>query len=493
MNFIRSSSDTMTSVQAILVNAGYGQLVLRDSAGQPLQKWTLAQPKCVLGSALNCNIRCMEPGIADHHVLLVIGSRQVFLRCLGAGVTIHGAPISERIFNGDQPDFEFEISGHQFHYSRQPSSLPLAQYSPPSQADRSGNNDSPLTASAAQSSIGTVRTNSSSSNLPHTEPVDIAPKVNERLKFTFVRALEKSRQLAATANSMIEDAANTKPLWVEEIVRDALRPVESQLEELTMPLQTLEKQMRREAARKRKQRARRQQNAESKADTPDTTTQELLQSQESIQKIVADQANRLEQVDQHVTAIVSQIGTLERILAEESNQHQQIVATTNRSGEEIMRLQREMLHLVNGLESRIAEPKSADENDTKWQASIERQLDELRSSLGTLDEIKTVLQQALTQNRELTQDWETHWQKIEDATRRSIEAQAMAAQAQASLSAATAAATAAASAAQNYIPASGYQLAPSQAIAPQAALPQHSVPQHSVHSTTAGFSATACR
>ncbi len=115
----------MTSFQATLVNSGYGQLILRDSLGKVAQKWTLSNPKCVLGSGTNCNVSCQLPGIADHHVLMIIGAKQVFLRALALGLTRHGQNITELVIPGNEPNFEFEIAGHHFQYSREASLQPV--------------------------------------------------------------------------------------------------------------------------------------------------------------------------------------------------------------------------------------------------------------------------------------------------------------------------------------------------------------------------------
>ncbi len=117
----------MTSFQATLVNTGFGQLLLRDSLGKVAQKWTLSNPKCVIGSGTNCNVSCQLPGIADHHVLMVIGSRQVFLRALAAGLTRNGMNINELVIPGGETEFNFEIAGHHFQFSRQGISTPVTK------------------------------------------------------------------------------------------------------------------------------------------------------------------------------------------------------------------------------------------------------------------------------------------------------------------------------------------------------------------------------
>ncbi len=98
----------MTSFQATLVNTGFGQLILRDSLGKVAQKWTLSNPKCVIGSGTNCNVSCQLPGIVDHHVLMVIGAKQVFIRAMASGLTRNGQNISELVLPGTETEFNFE-------------------------------------------------------------------------------------------------------------------------------------------------------------------------------------------------------------------------------------------------------------------------------------------------------------------------------------------------------------------------------------------------
>jgi len=195
----------MTSFQATLVNAGYGQLALRDQNGKIAQKWTLGGPKCIIGANANCNVRCMLPGIADHHLLLVIGSRQIYMRALAAGVERDGAAVNELLLSGDQSQLAFSLAGHRFEYSLQSHTEPIAKTF--------------------------VEENPSQLQAGRVEEKSETPK---RLRFTFVQALERNRQrndaLNATDSAASASAnASERPVWVEEIVRDALRPVEHDL------------------------------------------------------------------------------------------------------------------------------------------------------------------------------------------------------------------------------------------------------------------------
>ncbi len=117
----------MTSFQATLVNTGFGQLILRDSLGKVAQKWTLSNPKCVIGSGTNCNVSCQLPGIVDHHVLMVIGAKQVFIRAMASGLTRNGQNISELVLPGTETEFNFEIAGHHFQFARDGVSTPVAK------------------------------------------------------------------------------------------------------------------------------------------------------------------------------------------------------------------------------------------------------------------------------------------------------------------------------------------------------------------------------
>ncbi|MGN6136403.1 MAG: hypothetical protein ACTHOU_18115 [Aureliella sp.] len=406
MNLPRSSTDSMTPFQATLVDAGYGQLALRDNQGRISQKWTLSQPKCVIGAGANCNVRCMLPGIADHHVLLVIGARQVFLRGLTSGLQRDGKALNELFFSGEQIAFAFDVAGHRFEYARNVPS--------------SAREQAPSDGTAAPAWVAKSEAPQGSS---------------QRLQFTFVRALERSREQSAWSRasgsqnesapetefqSSSQDDSGHRPAWVEELVRDALRPVELRLEEFAQPLQNLERQLRRQRARMRKQKKALHLTRQGAHDKPDPHTLNLIQSQESLQKIVRDQTARLETVSERVVDIVAQLSALERIVAAETGQHSEEIHRTTQSGEEIMRLQREMMELIETLQARMSQQPENSGDDQLWRSSVQRQLDELHSSLGVLGDIKSDLQAAVAHSRELTHDFQTRWVAIEEAFQRPV-------------------------------------------------------------------------
>lgn len=387
----------MTSFQATLVNAGYGQLALRDQNGKIAQKWTLGGPKCVIGAHANCNVRCMLPGIADHHLLLVVGGRQIYMRALAPGVERDGVAVNELVLSGDHTQLAFSLAGHRFEYSRVHSTVPITQ------------------------SLTEVSTSSSAA-----KPIGDAAGAPKRLRFTFVQALEKNRARneASPEVAAAVEGTSERPAWVEEIVRDALRPVELRLETIAEPINNLQRQLRRQRARMRKQQQARKLQQHAAHDVGHSHTQNLIEAQENVQRIVTDQSARLELVNERVSEIVNQLATLERIVAVENVQHQEVVNRTSQSSQEIIHLQREMMALVSALQSRIAEPPVASEEDAQWRASIQRQVAELHQSLGILDEIKSSLQLAVSQNRQLSQEMEARWQTIEEIAQRPIVAAA---------------------------------------------------------------------
>ncbi len=211
MNFIRSSSETMTSFQATLVNTGFGQLVLRDSLGKVAHKWTLSNPKCVIGTGTNCNVSCALPGLADHHVLMVIGAKQVFMRALAPGLTRHGQNISELVIPGSETEFNFEIAGHHFQFARDGITTPITkEFVQESDSARPlfapAYNDAPSSSPMPVHSVQpTASTSASTSPLPTSaaasKELALTPS---RLKFTVVRALEKNRQAHGDRPSMFD-------------------------------------------------------------------------------------------------------------------------------------------------------------------------------------------------------------------------------------------------------------------------------------------------
>ncbi len=247
----------MTSFQATLVNSGYGQLILRDSLGKVAQKWTLSNPKCVLGSGTNCNVSCQLPGIADHHVLMIIGAKQVFLRALALGLTRHGQNITELVIPGNEPNFEFEIAGHHFQYSREASLQPVKKEFV-QEVTAAHPLSTPLSNDAPKLSVADPDAISASGSNSEVVPVSRSLSASSalspsRLKFTVVRALEKNQQLSPTSSAILDNGlANSRPAWVEALVRDALRPVEERLDDLNAPLQNIERRLRRQRAQLRK-------------------------------------------------------------------------------------------------------------------------------------------------------------------------------------------------------------------------------------------------
>ncbi len=405
----------MTSFQATLVNTGFGQLILRDSLGKVAQKWTLSNPKCVIGSGTNCNVSCQLPGIVDHHVLMVIGAKQVFIRAMASGLTRNGQNISELVLPGTETEFNFEIAGHHFQFARDGVSTPVAK-------------EFVQEASVAATKIPAAQVPPRSSASP-TEVDPVAPVAQvesstlalapSRLKFTVVRALEKNRQSGENASALIDSGiSSSRPAWVEAIVRDALRPVEERLDDLNGPLQNIERRMRRQRAQLRK--ARKQAEARGELATPAQPTfvpvlaPELIQSQTAIEHTLQQQNSRLEMVVQSVGQVVARLTDVDRQLSTNQVERQELSQQFQQSNQQILSLQREMTEMFQGLQSQLAQfsPAQAGSEARLWQSNVEAQLAELQATLLALDDIKTTLQVAVEYNRTLRNDWDAQQQKL---------------------------------------------------------------------------------
>ena len=439
MNFTRSTSETMTSFQATLVNTGFGQLVLRDSLGKVAQKWTLSNPKCVIGTGTNCNVSCQLPGIGDHHVLLIIGARQVFIRALAAGLTRNGQNITELVIPGNEPGFDFEIAGHHFQYSRETVSTPVTkefvqETTPARPLFATAYNDAPTPATSEASGIaGEKITDNISDNISNNAtalPSSALTLAPSRLKFTVVRALEKNRQSVPGAPAMTDNGlAAGRPAWVEAIVRDALRPVEERLDDLNGPLQNLERGLRRQQAQLRKARKAALAGADNLPAQPQIVpvlAPELIQSQAFIEQAVQKHAAQLERVTLTVGQIVGRLSDVDQQLTTTQADRQELSLQFQQSNQQIAALQQEMLALFNGLQSQLKQPAQSETNSQTrlWQSNVEAQLAELQATLLTLDDVKTTLAAAVEQNRLLKGDLEVQQQKfgkaISDSTHNAI-------------------------------------------------------------------------
>ena len=405
----------MTSFQATLVNTGFGQLVLRDNLGKVAQKWTLSNPKCVIGSGTNCNVSCQLPGLADQHVLMVIGAKQVFLRALAAGLTRHGQTVGELVVSGNESQFNFEICGHLFQYSREAVSTPVTKdfVKEVPQARPSfvaaANDIPPL--SPAPNYIATPTASNTQEVLPVSRALTPA-----RLKFTVVRALEKNRESNPGLSTLGDSGLNAgRPAWVEAIVRDALRPVEERLDDLNGPLQSIERRLRRQRAQMRKARQQRQERTASDAHQMiPVLAPELIQSQAAIEQCVQSQATQLERVTQNVGQVIARLSDMDQQLSLTQADRQELSEQFQQSNQQIANLHREMTTMFHGLQSHLNQSTSSDLSTEArlWQSNIEAQLAELQATLLSLDDVKTTLQAAVEQNRLLKDDIANQQQKL---------------------------------------------------------------------------------
>lgn len=418
----------MTSFQATLVNSGFGQLVLRDSLGKVAQKWTLSNPKCVIGTGTNCNVSCQLPGIGDHHVLMVIGAKQVFIRALAPGLTHNGQNINELVIPSNQSDFNFEIAGHHFQFSREGVSTPVNKefvkelvqdVTSARPLFAKSCNDAPST--TAPPEIVPVKMQDQSTLAPmaaaENTPSSLA-LVPSRLKFTVVRALEKNRQAHSDSPSMMDNSLSTgRPAWVEAIVRDALRPVEERLDELNGPLQSIERRLRRQRTQLRKAQQQAQTNLDNSPSQPQfvpVLAPELIQSQAVIEQYVQKHTSQLDRVTQSVGQIVTRLSDVDGRLNTTQAERQALSEQFQQSNTQIASLQREMIQLLGGLQTQLSQPvqTSTSTEARLWQTNVEAQLAELQATLLALDDIKQTLHMAVEQNRSLKGDIELQQQRL---------------------------------------------------------------------------------
>jgi chromosome segregation and condensation protein ScpB len=226
----------------------FAKLLVRNEQGQIVQQWLLSQNKCTLGSASACALRCQLPGIAAYHALLVIGAKQVFIRGLSPKLTRNGIASNELLLS--ESENTFEIAGHRFELVRnipqdsktantsaavnsrikfalaRPLDLGQRRYEDPTQRSQ------PKTVAPAISPP--VTTN----NLPPGNfPVRISGQYEATQSATARNNFSQSDSLTSDRDrNSVQPTGRPDSSWINEIVQNAIQPIEQQFQNLLAPL-----------------------------------------------------------------------------------------------------------------------------------------------------------------------------------------------------------------------------------------------------------------
>ncbi|MFO1064032.1 MAG: hypothetical protein U0892_09230 [Pirellulales bacterium] len=395
MNLTRVTSFT-TDLPATTVLPSLGRLVLRDTLGRRLQAWELTHSKCIIGAGSTCTVRCYLPGIAEHHALMVIGGKQIFLRALADGLTRAGSPVAEFIMKNDEDSLAFELAGHRFEYERpQKPALPIESALP-------------------VSVISTDREESESIEPP-------------RLKFALVRAMEKQRRSESEQHAHTSTEASTKsaamqsdtkivaetvaspvvssnamdtgarPAWLDEALQSVVGPLQAKIDALSEPIEQVQRALRKRVLdRKNKNETKTEADKAKQLAANDLTAAPLqnsdlekwIDSQQRLQQSVAGQGTRLELVNERVNDILSQIAVLERLVTEEnraSAEQAKLPSEWQREWQaDIVRLQQETLKIVDDLKQHRDAPHVEQAVEAEWRTNLQSQLSKLQEQIDSL-------------------------------------------------------------------------------------------------------------
>jgi hypothetical protein len=262
-----------------LANRPLAKLLLRNEAGQIVQQWLIRHNKATLGSASSCNLRCVLPGLAPYHALLVIGAKQTFIRALAPKLSRDGMPANELLLGVDNANFE--IAGHRFEL--------LLNW---------------------RESEGHEASND---------------KLEQsRLKFTLARpfALQNrpNRVAADSATSQpAGPAPESDPTWVAKLVHAALEPLELQIQNALTPIAELQAESRRQKRlRKRRMvqlRKKREEEKEAAAASPPADP--LVEVKQQLERVAVQQSASIESIQHRIAEVNHQLQMVERLVAEE--------------------------------------------------------------------------------------------------------------------------------------------------------------------------------
>lgn len=329
------------------------RLVLRGENGVVIKQWLIKQSKCTLGSDPECAIRCDLPGIAAHHVLIVVGLRQTFLRSLAPKLTRDGVTVNELLLSGDSNSFE--VAGHQFELTRQDSAGQLPS----------------------------VEGASTRMRFAVSRPLETQASNAQASSPTVVAKGEHADLLPAGA-----DAAT--PRWVARIVRDAILPLEDQLREVMQPIANLQTEVRREKKRRLAEEQRRERLQGETAEQPKLDAAAVeAEVKQQVSVIAARQSSSLDVITERISDVNQQLSSIERIVASEQDappppMDPQIAAEIEAQSSSVQKLQEGFVAVAGALSALQDSQRETAESDVQWKSEIQGKLEALQNAVESM-------------------------------------------------------------------------------------------------------------
>lgn len=339
------------------------KLIVTDAEGHALETWVIKQAKCTLGSADSCTICCTLPGIAPVHALIVSGARQTFVRSLAGKLSQDGIPASELLLS-DQKSY-FELAGYRFSLIRQTHAA--------------------------------------------TEEEQLQAK---RMRFALARPLSISSQPEPIRQTPVEDNSVSSP-WVANIIREAIEPLEAQIDSLLLPLaefqaQSMQAQL--AAAReleeeRRKTELEKQRAYEEELKAKQIAADRLKESEDrrkekeqEIVSMVAQQSANMETLTERISDVNNQLATIERIIAQDAEQTANHSAQTNGfiaqtnnviavQQTAIEQLQTGIVSVSESLKQLQERQQAAQTENLTWKNEVQLQLQQLTSAVSEFSDI----------------------------------------------------------------------------------------------------------
>ncbi|GAB5406912.1 MAG: peptide-binding protein [Aureliella sp.] len=330
------------------------RLVLRGRDGLVLKQWLIKTTKCTIGSDPECNLRCDLPGIAAYHVLIVVGSRQTFLRALAPRLTRDGVAVNELLLTGETS--AFEIAGHQFELSRQDAAGQLAAPSTPQARMR----------------------------FALSSPLETRPKNSDKSD-TAAKVIADGEH-----NDLLPAGSDTAtPRWVARIVRDAVAPLETQLREVIEPIEALKAEVRRE--RRRRQAEEEKRDLENRVPQTPQIDEESVKSvvKEQVEALTARQAGAIDVITERISDVNHQLSSIERIVAAERESQpveaESVVAEEiEAQSQSIQKLQEGFVAVASALNELQASQNAKAESEGEWKQEVQGKLDALQNAVENM-------------------------------------------------------------------------------------------------------------
>jgi hypothetical protein len=244
-------------------------LIVSNHAGQVLQTITVNRPKSTLGSAKSCTICCDLPGIAPVHALIVCGSKQMFVRTLAGKLSQDGVATSELLLTEDR--CYFELAGYHFAMNRSTKSTPAEEI-----------------------------------------------RNERRMRFALSRPLSISAQPELIEAA--EPATASSPTIVANIIRQAIEPLEAQIESLLLPLAEFQSQSLQEQVR----------TAQEEQVQREAENAHRREKEQQITTIVAQQAATMDALAERFSDVNQQLSTIERIITKDAETFAATTTETNK-------------------------------------------------------------------------------------------------------------------------------------------------------------------